>query len=372
VESYRHPLEPASNHRPNLPSSFFIFHLLSFIFFLTACASPSTPIPLSSASSLFALSGSSLLEFDSNFNIAREIPLNLSCPLTATHAAPRGQYLALEMDCMNGPLVQVVDTVSGAMVNPFTEADNHFLTWDFDSNIYLRVDALGNTRLIRVTPDGSAEQFNLSAQTYDMDFSPDGQSLIYSFTRGLGLGSELWAATSSANKTWQLRADSDSIITFARWSPDGSHIAFINMPDSATPFPLGELWIMDANGKNARPLASADAGRGYAAVWSPDSTRIAFVGRENPDDPQADQNAKALVSNIYIVDIASGEITPVTHFDGALVEAPLWSADGHYLAFLVVNGLDDKITVWIADIVSGQVIKLASPGPLRGPAWMRK
>ena len=343
-----------------------------FLFLLASCRqTSSTPIPLSSESSLFAVSDSSLLEFDSNFNIVNEITVYLPCPLTSTHPAPRGRYLALELECNNGPLVVVVDMVSEVWGTPFTETDSHFLAWDFQSNLYLRVDALGNTRLIRVTPDGSAKQFNLSAQTYDMDFSPDGQTLAYSFTRGLGLGSELWGATSSASRTWQLHADSDSIITFARWSPDGQHIAFINLPDTSIPFPVGELWVMDANGHNARPLAPADAGHGYAPTWSPDSTRIAFVGRENPNDPAADQSADALVSNIYVVDVANGEVKPITHFEGALVEAPLWSADGHFLAFIVVHVLDDKMTVWIADLVSGQVTPLASTDPLCCPAWIR-
>ena len=348
-----------------------LFFLLSS--FLVSCAPP-TPIPLSSESSIFAfdLSSSSLLEFDSNFTITREIPVYLPCPLTATHAAPRGHLLALELECMNGPLVQVVDVITGETKIPFPEVDSHFLAWDFDSNLYLRVDALGNTRLVRVTPDGTAEQFDLSAQTYDMDFAPDGQSLVYSFTRGLGMGSELWAATSSPSRTWQLHFEKDSIITFARWSPDGSHIAFIALPDSATPFPMGELWIMDANGSNSHPLAPADAGHGYAPAWSPDSMRIAYVGRENPHAPAADQVADALVSNIYIVDIASGEITPVTRFEGALVESPVWSSDGHYLAFLVVHALDDKMTMWIADLASGQVTPLATGDPLCCPAWMRK
>ena len=351
----------------------FIFHLSSFIFFLAACTSPSTPIPLSSESSLFAfnLSSLSLIEFDSNFNIAREIPVYLPCPLISTHPDPHGRFLALELECNNGPLVFVMDMRSEMGGTPFTEADSHFLAWDFDSNLYLRVDALGNTRLIRTTPNGP-EQFNLSAQTYDMDFAPDGGSLIYSFTRGLGLGSELWAATPTGSRTWQIHFEKDSIITFARWSPDGSHIAFIALPDSAIPFPVGELWIMNADGDNARPLASADSGHGYAPAWSPDSTRIAYVGRDNPDDPRADQVADALVSNIYIVDVAGGVTTPVTQFEGMLVEAPVWSADGHFLAFIVVNTLDDTITLWIAELDSGEVKKLASPGPLCCPAWMRK
>jgi len=344
-----------------------------FFFFLAACASPA-PIPLSSESSLFAfnLAAFSLIEFDSNFDLAREIPLNLPCPLTSTHPASTGKYLALELECMNGPVVLIVDTINGALANPFPEADSHFLAWDFDSNLYLRVDALGNTRIVRVTAEGVSKQFDLPAQTYDMNFAPDGDSLIYSFTRGLGLGSELWAATRPANRARQLHAETDSIITFARWSPDGKQIAFIALPDSATPFPVGELWLMDADGKNARPLAPADAGHGYAPAWSPDSTRIAYVGRENPDDPRADQSADALISNIYIAEVATGQISPVTSFDSMLVESPRWSADGRFLAFTVVNRLDDTITPWVADLASGEIKKLASPDPLCCLAWMRK
>ena len=347
--------------------------LFSFLFLLSSCSS-STPIPLSSHSSLFVFrfTPPALLEYDSNFNIAREIPINPPCPLTAIHAAPPGDYLALELECDNGPLVQIVDTLTGEVTTPFTNVDSHFLAWDLDDGLYLRVDALGNGRLERVVPHGPAGQFPLTAPTYDMDVAPNDKSLIYAFTRGLGLGSELWAADASASRTWQLRADKNSIITFARWSPDGKRIAFINMPDSATPFPVGELWVMDAGGRNARPLAPADSGHGYAPAWSPDSTRIAYVGRENPTDTHADQAASALVSNIYLVEAAAGQTSRVTRFNGMRVEAPLWSADGHFLAFTVVSKLDDKMTVWFVDLVSGQVKQLESYGSACCPAWVRK
>lgn len=354
----------------------------AFILLLAACTTAQpTIVPLSTESSLFVFdfSTSSLIEYSSDFTIAREIPLNLPCPLIATHAAPRGPFLALELACANGPLVQIVNTDIGEIQTPFTEVDSHFLAWNFDGNLYLRVDALGNTRLMRVTPNGEARQFDLPAQTYDLDFSPDGQTLTYSFTRGLGLGSELWGATSTASRTWQLHADSDSIITFARWSPDGKQIAFIKMPDTETPFPLGELWLMDADGSNARPLAPTDAGHGYAAAWSPDSTRLAFIGRDNPDDPAADQSAGALVSNIYIVETETGktlvlsevEVSRVTRFEGSIVESPVWSADGHFLAFTVVT-LNDTIQLWFADLVSGTVTLPESRGPACCPGWIRK
>lgn len=348
-----------------------IFLLSSFLF---ACTSaPSTVIHLSDSASLFVyrLFPPALLEYSPDFTIAREIPINLPCPLNALHAAPGGAYLALELACGNGPLVQIVDTRTSEAVTPFTEVDSHFLAWDLDHGLYLRVDALGNTRIMRVIPNETARQFHLTEPVYDMDFAPDGRSLIYSFTRGLGLGSELWAADATGRHSRQLHAGADAIITFSRWSPDGRQIAFIKMPDNETPFPLGELWIMDADGSNARPLAPADAGHGYAAAWSPDSTRIAFVGRDNPDDRAADQSADALVSNVYIVEIATGQVIPLTHFDGRIVESPTWSADGNFLAFSVVS-IDDTINIWIADLASGNVTLLESRGLACCPDWIRK
>jgi hypothetical protein len=346
-----------------------IVHLSAF---LLSCSAP-TPIPLSSASSLyvFRIDPPALLELGANFSIARELPLNLPCPLIATHPAPRGRYLALELECNRGPLVQIVDTTTGAVTAPFTDVDSHYLAWDFDDNLILRLDAFGNTRLVRVTPAGRADPLDLPPLIYDMDSAPNGAAHTYSFTRGIGLGSELWSASPTGSRARQLHANKNSIITFARWSPNGRQIAFIAMPDSATPFPVGELWVMDADGGNALPLAAADAGHGYAAAWSPDSTRLAYVGRENPNDAHADQAAGALVSNIYIIEIASGEAARLTNFDGALVEAPVWSADGSFLAFSIVT-LNDTISVWIADLITGQVTRLETAGPACCPAWIRK
>src|SRR6185436_2153147 len=130
----------------------------------------------------------------------------------------------------------------------------------------------------------------------------------------------------------QLYADKDNYISFARWSPDGKQIVFIKIPDTQTPFTVGELWVMDADGANARKLADADAGHGYAADWSPDGKRIAFVLRENPDDQKANQVSDALISNIYVVDIETGKLNQITNLIDGRTEAPFWSPLGNTLA----------------------------------------
>ena len=167
----------------------------------------------------------------------------------------------------------------------------------------------------------------------------------------------------------QLYADPLHYISFARYSPDGAKIAFIKIPDTQTPFTVGELWVMGSDGSNARKLADADAGHGYAANWSRDGTKIAFVKRENPDDRHADQSSEALVSNVYIVEVQTGALIQITHLDKGRTETPFWSPDGNTLAFNMV--INDRMNVQIVDLLTGEIENLTIE-PTCCPAWIRK
>jgi Tol biopolymer transport system component len=126
---------------------------------------------------------------------------------------------------------------------------------------------------------------------------------------------------------------------------------------------------MDVDSANARKLADADAGHGYAANWSPDGTKIAFGVRENPEDANADTSSEALISNIYIVDVNTDVLTQVTHLTEGHVETPYWSSLGNTLAFnMVLNG---RMTLSIADVATGEIKSLVTE-PACCPAWMRK
>jgi dipeptidyl aminopeptidase/acylaminoacyl peptidase len=69
--------------------------------------------------------------------------------------------------------------------------------------------------------------------------------------------------------------------TEARWSPDGSRVAY-----SA----LGQLWIANADGSSPRRLTSLHGGAS-GPVWSPTGDRIAFVSAVYPDCPDDACNA---------------------------------------------------------------------------------
>ena len=266
----------------------------------------------------------------------------------------------MELNCPNGPTVLILDTDTGATTQPISDSDSHFLAWTPDGKAaYLKVDSLGKPHIARVATDGKKEMIPVNEFTYDLTPDPINPRFTFTFSRGLGQGSELWVAAWDGKIVHPLYADRSNYISFARYSPDGDQIAFIKIPDTQTPFMVGELWVIPsistqgADGSTARKLADADAGHGYAANWSPDGKKIAFVVRENPQDISADQSSEALISNIYIVDVSSGALTQVTHLKAGRAETPLWSPDGNTLAFNMV--INDRMTVQIEDLRTGEI-----------------
>lgn len=355
------------------------FTLLCLAFVvLTGCSqtpgqAPTTVPPVSQALYVFRLEPPVLLELSGDRTILREIPVTIpgGCSLGSIFGPPAGATLAIELSCSFGQAVVWLDSASGKMTQPVTDSDSHFLAWAPDGqSAYLKVDTMGRPRIVNAPINGTLGVVTISALTYDLAPKPGGGSeFLYSVSLGMGHGSEIWAARGWGAFAERLMADSHNYISFARWSPDLSKIAFIKIPDSATPFTVGELWVMQADGSGARKLANADAGHGFAEAWSPDGDRIAFVVRENPQDAQADQSAGALKSNISIVNLSDGAESQLTHFEGASVEAPVWSPDGRQIALTAV--LDDKMNAYLADLASGQVQPLLSV-PACCPVWMRK
>ena len=106
--------------------------------------------------------------------------------------------------------------------------------------------------------------------------SPDGKFILYA-TRVADVAankrtSQTFVVPSAGGAPRAFPSASVSA-TEARWSPDGSHVAYIASD---------QLWIADANGANAKQLTHLNGGV-TGPVWSPSGDRLAFTSAVYPD-----------------------------------------------------------------------------------------
>ena len=159
-------------------------------------------------------------------------------------------------------------------------------------------------------------------------FSPDGNEIV--FVGIAGGRSDLFIIDLQSGQLRRLTKDRFSNLQ-PQWSPDGKTIAFITdhtpNPDKNDVLPNDYNIALHHLQSGEVELLTALAGNVNSPQWSNDAAELAFVS-----DHQG-------VSNIYKLDMATGEIIPVTFLQSGVVglseltPAMSWSANGHYMVF---------------------------------------
>jgi len=92
------------------------------------------------------------------------------------------------------------------------------------------------------------------------------------------------------------------------------------------------------------------------------------VVRENPENIRADNLAWELESNIYLANAQTGDVRPLTHFEGAITDGIVWSPNGMQLAFrTTVDGISD---IWLADVGTGEMQRITHGADASYPVWL--
>lgn len=153
---------------------------------------------------------------------------------------------------------------------------------------------------------------------------------------------------------WVMKPDGTSLATLGEgvwpeWSPDGRRILFTRDSDNG-----GRIWVMDADGGNARQLTTAIDD--HSATWSPDGTKICFWTQR--DD---------LKSELYIMNADGSNQTRIT--DNTVWDAyPDWSPDGTKIAFSSDRG-SSVSHIWVMNVDGSSPIQLTFGEYSVGPAW---
>ena len=172
-----------------------------------------------------------------------------------------------------------------------------------------------------------------------VDLAPDGSQFVY-----VGYdpnGDQVLAAYAfeSGQATTLLRqAAGTGFISFPRFSPDGSQIAYLlqtGEPLTGASYAIHLLSLAD--GQTAE-LVAGNVGITVPA-WSPDGTQIAFtrleLGAAQVVVPGEAPRPEG--SNVWRVAVADGKQTQVTFLTGQ-VRHPTWSGDGKNMAFITEDG----------------------------------
>lgn len=126
-----------------------------------------------------------------------------------------------------------------------------------------------------------------------------------------------------------------------RWSPDGNWIAFTsNQTETRMGDPdrsdNSDVFIIPADGGEARNLTSSNQGPDRGPVWSPDGAHIAFTG-------SLEENSGAGQSDLFVVPVDGGLPHNLTENLNKSVSGAEWTPDGQEILFSIADGLSGQL-----------------------------
>lgn len=255
-----------------------------------------------------------------------------------------------------GPDYLLVDISNGKSEALFNQFDV-FLGWHPDSKHLLFRDFRGlwlvdlkGKKEVNIAPTEEGKGYIDGASV-----SPDGKKVVFSYSPFSSFGSEIWTVNDDGKNSTKM-FDNPGRITNLTWSPDGTKIAYWD----------GGYRVMDANGTNLRSLNRLSNRNNLPPIWSPDSQMLLVDVHGNAPDSSSEFDG----SNIYIINVQSGETRTILPDGSSGNYYPAWSPDGKKIAFVSIrNGKPD---IWAINLDGTDLHPVTQDGRyLRFPFWRK-
>ena len=237
------------------------------------------------------------------------------------------------------------DTTEGTWMSVDVSPDGRMLVFDLLGDIYTLPIAGGTAQPISTGP---------AFDTHPR-FSPDGRTIAFTSDRG-GI-ENVWLMDADGKNPRPVTAEKDAYVRSAAWTPDGNYLVARKEDAKRAGIPPVELWIYHREGGSGIKLTSSDDFQNAGgAVVSKDGRYVYYSARARKFNYIPDlkdglwQILRFDRSNSQTLSIASG-------FGGAA--RPAISPDGNTLVY--VSRRDDDSALIARDFASGAERILARP-----------
>jgi Tol biopolymer transport system component len=265
--------------------------------------------------------------------------------------SPDGQRLAYRAEARAREAVYVANA-DGSRATRVSEASQYIRRplWSPDgSNIAFTSDLICPPDVFVVPAAGGASRRMTKdpGLEYLRDRRPGTGELLFASNKGGDY--DLYAVGLTDEQAKQVTALPGNEGSTARWSPDGSRLAFNRAVGGKT-----SIWVASP-GSDAKPLTT----EGYEVMhdWSPDGSMIAYT------------SARTGRTDVWVMPAAGGEPRQLTN-DIRGDDLPRFSPDGKWIAYTSTRG--GQPDIWIVPVAGGESIRVTDDWAVEGaPAWSR-
>jgi dipeptidyl aminopeptidase/acylaminoacyl peptidase len=195
-------------------------------------------------------------------------------------------------------------------------------------------------------------------------FSPDGRRLTFVSARPAGSKSQIWLLDLRGGEPRQL-TNVNAVISSYAWSPDGKRLVLVMSDgegDGKTPHPIvidsfhfkqdvdgyltarsrKHLYLVDVDSGGVTPLTTAPEYNDDLPAWSPDGKTIAYVSNH------AKEPERSGVDEIYLIEARGGAVpNRLTQVYSPNHQRLAFSPDGEFISLL--QGFEPRYNAYITD-----------------------